>query len=85
MRNNIAIVLVLCGTILALAPEVSDFMQGWRMAQAMSEPVSATASGFFRQPLEQSYRIGTWNLGGTLVGFGIVFGAARAWSISNNQ
>jgi hypothetical protein len=85
MRNNIAIVLILCGTVLALAPSASDFLQGWQMAQALSEPASATASGFFRQPLEETYRIGTWILGGTMVGLGILFGATRRRPISNNH
>jgi hypothetical protein len=85
MRNHIAIVLILCGTVLALAPSASDYLQGWQMAQAMSEPASATASGFFRQPLEETYRIGTWILGGTMVGLGILFGSRRTRSMASNN
>jgi hypothetical protein len=85
MRNNTAIALILCGTVLALAPSASEIIQGWQMAQALSEPMSATASAFFRQPLEETYRIGTWILGGSMVGLGVIFGAMRAKPLSNNH
>jgi hypothetical protein len=85
MRNNVAIALIICGTVLSLAPSASDLLQGWQMAQALSEPASATASRFFPQPLEETYRIGTWILGGTMVGLGIIFGSVRGRSISSNH
>jgi hypothetical protein len=74
MRKYPAIVLIVCGTLLALAPSASDFIQGLQVAEALSGHSPANPSGFYRQPLEESYRIGTWLLGGSMVGLGLIGG-----------
>jgi hypothetical protein len=78
MRKYTAIVLIVCGTFLALAPSASDFIQGLKVAEALSGRSHANPSGFYRQPLEESYRIGTWLLGGSMVGLGLIRGWVAA-------
>jgi hypothetical protein len=80
MRKYLAIVLIVCGTFLALAPSASDFIQGLEVAKALSGRSPAHPSGFYRQPLEESYRIGTWLLGGSMVGLGLIRGWVPAKS-----
>jgi hypothetical protein len=81
MRKYTAIALIVCGTILALAPVVSDFIQGLAVAEAMSGRSPREPSGFYRQPLEESYRIGTWLLGGSMAGLGLISGWVPAKSV----
>jgi hypothetical protein len=80
MRKSLAIVLIVCGTFLALAPSASEFIQGLEVAKALSGRSPAHPSGFYRQPLEECYRLGTWLLGGSMVGLGIIRGWVPAKS-----
>ena len=80
MRKYTAIALIVCGTLLALAPVASDFIQGLEVAEALSGRSPAQPSGFYRQSLEESYRIGTWLLGGSMASLGLIRGWARAKS-----
>jgi hypothetical protein len=74
MYYKVATTMIASGTILALAPTASDFIQGWQMAEAISGQAVADPSGFFRQPLEESYRVGAWILGSAMIGLGITRG-----------
>jgi hypothetical protein len=80
MRNYIAIALIVCGTLLALAPILSDCIQGLEIAKALSGRWPIYPSGFYRQPLEESYRIATWLLGGSMIGLGFTSGWLSAKS-----
>jgi hypothetical protein len=82
MRNYVAILLIVCGTLLAIAPIVSDFAQAVVISQALGEPRVPGTPFFFRQPLEESYRLGCWILGGTMISLGII-GACRRHQIGN--
>jgi hypothetical protein len=79
VRENFAIVLIVCGTFLALAPSVSNFIQGWQVAEAISGRPLVNTTGFFRQPLEESYSVGAWLLGRAMVGLGIIRGWMRQY------
>jgi hypothetical protein len=72
MRHFVATILIVCGTLLALAPFVSDTLQGWRIADALAGRIADTPFGFFRQPLDETYRLGTWIVGGAMIAVGIV-------------
>jgi hypothetical protein len=72
MRKYTAIALIVCGTLLALAPIASDLIQGLEIAEALSARSPVHPSGFYRQPLEESYRIATWLLGGSMIGLGLI-------------
>jgi hypothetical protein len=74
MRRNIALVLIICGTFLALAPVLSDLVQGLQMAQAMGQPAAPTDSTFLRQPLDGSFQVASWLMGGAMVTLGAVGG-----------
>jgi hypothetical protein len=76
MRNCTAIALIFCGTILTLAPTASDLVQGFTVAKALSARPPGHPFAFYRQPLEESYRVGTWLLGGSMVVFGLAVGSA---------
>ncbi len=74
MRRQIALGLIICGTLLALAPVLSDFVQGLQMAQALGHDIAATDSTFLRQPLDGSFQVASWLMGGAMVTLGAVGG-----------
>jgi hypothetical protein len=84
MRNCVAIVLIVCGTLLASAPAVSDFLQAREVAQQLSDKAATAQRTFFRQPLEEGYRVGSWILGGAMISLGII-GCRRDHSEVNAQ
>jgi hypothetical protein len=84
MRRYLVIVLIVCGTFLALASSAFDFIQDLEVAEALSKR-SPAPSGFYRQPLEESYRIATWLLGGSMVGLALyVAGCQPNLRVTNN-
>jgi hypothetical protein len=87
MRHYIAPSLIVCGSLLALAPFVSDTLQGWRIADALAGRIADNPFGFFRQPLDETYLLGTWIIGGAMITVGIVRAFARgpATPINNRQ
>jgi hypothetical protein len=74
MRHFVAVTLIACGTLLASAPIGSDFAQALIVRETLAESPAAGGLHFFRQPLEESYRLGCWILGGTMIGLGIIGG-----------
>jgi hypothetical protein len=74
MRSYVAIVLIVCGTVLAAAPIVSDVVQATQVSEYLTKLGSAAGRQFFRQPLEESYRLGCWILGGAMISLGIIGG-----------
>jgi hypothetical protein len=85
MRKYVAIILIVCGTLLASAPIVSDFAQAIVVRQALAESQAPGAPHFFRQPLEESYRLGCWILGAAMIGLGIIRGSQRPQPIGPFQ
>jgi hypothetical protein len=85
MHKCTAIALIVCGTLLVLAPIGSDFIQGLEIAEALSGRSPVHLSGFYRQPLEESYRIATWLLGGSMVALGLTRGwvSAKSGSVAS--
>jgi hypothetical protein len=85
MRAHVAIILIVCGTLLASAPVVSDFAQAVVIRQALAEPQASGPRHFFKQPLEESYRLGCWILGGAMIGLGIIGGSRRSQPVERFQ
>jgi hypothetical protein len=85
MRHFVTTSLIVCGTLLALAPFVSDTLQGWRIADALAGRVADSPFGFFRQPLDELYLVGAWVIGGAMITVGIVQAVARCTSAPNND
>jgi len=77
MRTYVAVSLIVCGTLLSLTPSVSEYLQGQQVAQFLSEHQDGAAWTFFRQPLDEEYRLAGWILGGTMIGLGILGGCRR--------
>jgi hypothetical protein len=71
MRSFVAIALVICGTLLAVAPAASVFLQEREIAQAVSQ---RGVTPYVPQPLGEEYCLGSWMLGGAMIGFGIIGG-----------
>ena len=76
MRGYVVFMLIVCGTFLAAAPVASDFLQGQQIAQSIADQTALQGTTYFRQPLEESYRVATWILGVALIGLGII----KGWS-----
>lgn len=74
MRHYVATVLIFCGTVLALAPTASDYLQERELAQLESRQELVGSHTFIRQPLGEEYRIGAWLLGGGMICLGILGG-----------
>jgi len=86
MRTYVAVILIVCGTLLASAPFVSDFAQTVVIKQALAEPpATGVPAHFFRQPLEESYRLGCWILGGAMISLGIIGGSRRSQPVERFQ
>jgi len=72
MRHLIALVLIVCGTVLAMAPVASEFVQREQIAEIASRQDQAGPIKFVPQPLEETYRVGGWILGAAMIGLGII-------------
>jgi hypothetical protein len=85
MRSYVVFVLILCGTLLALAPIGSDFVQGRQIAEFVSQDVDLSGKPFFRQPLDENYRLASWVLGIAMISLGIIKGWQPADSAQSNR
>ena len=74
MRAILAIVLIVCGTLLALAPSASNYLQGREMSEYLAQREDVRGVLFFRQPMGDEYRLGAWILGGVMIGLGALAG-----------
>ncbi len=72
MRHFVALGLIVCGTLLALAPVASEFLQRDAIAEMAAQQVQIAPMKFVAQPLEESYRLGAWVLGAAMIGLGII-------------
>lgn len=85
MRHELAVTLVVCGTLLALAPPLYDYFAGRAQASAMLEVVKAVASQSDAKiqttvwpQLSSDYRFGCWMLGAMTIAIGVIGGWRRA-------
>ena len=85
MRYLIAIVLIVCGTLLAMAPTASEYLQGEQISQMLAERADSVGTPFFRQPLDEEYRVGGWLLGGAMICLGAMQGCRSTMSGQDRQ
>jgi hypothetical protein len=74
MRYKIWITLVVCGTLLALAPPVSDYLASYQVAQVMVERKDFSSVSLGQPLMSSEYRFGCWALGAAMIVVGIVGG-----------
>jgi hypothetical protein len=72
MRHEVAIALIICGTLLALAPPASDHFTNRLIAQLMAEQPDVISFSLNSKPMSSNYRFGCWALGAAMVGIGII-------------
>ena len=77
MRIYVATVLVLCGTLMAIAPIASDFIQNQQIVDLVSNGGVWT---YVRPPLKDDFCVASWVLGGAMIGLGIIRGWQPAGS-----
>ena len=71
MRIYVAVVLVVCGTLLAVAPIASDFIQNQQIVGLMSNGGEWT---YVSPPLNENFCVASWLMGGAMIGLGIISG-----------
>ena len=76
MRYKIWIALIMCGTLLVLAPPISDYMASYQIANVLEAQKESQKINFIVTPMSGGYRFGCFLLGATMIGVG-VFGGWR--------
>jgi hypothetical protein len=74
MRIVVAIVLILCGTLLVLAPAVVDFLDRVSVAAILSDRKDLNSVSLSPEPMSGTYRSVCWMLGGAMLLTGTVGG-----------
>ncbi len=77
MRHEVAIVLIICGTLLALAPPASDFLKERQATQVVLQREDITHWTISGTAMSSEYRFGCWALGAVMIGVGIYGGWRR--------
>jgi hypothetical protein len=72
MRYEVATTLIICGTLLALAPPVSDYISDQQIAQILVARKDFTSFSMGIPPMSTEYRLGCWALGAVMIGIGVV-------------
>jgi hypothetical protein len=74
MRTLVAIVLILCGTLLVLAPALMDFMDRISIAALLADRTDLNSISLSPQPMAAIYRLVCWTLGGAMILIGTAGG-----------
>ncbi|HVT26724.1 MAG TPA: hypothetical protein VHE81_01790 [Lacipirellulaceae bacterium] len=74
MRYKVWIALIVCGTFLALAPPVSDYLASRQIAQMLVERKDFNSVSLGQPLMSSEYRFGCWALGAAMIGVGTVGG-----------
>ena len=75
MRYEIAIALILCGTLLVLAPPVSDHLAARQASEVMKSRPDLMSAEFVSsglRPMSYTYRAGCMALGAAMIGTGVL-------------
>jgi len=74
MRSGVATALVVCGTLLALVPSISDYLHGYQVSQFLADRTIQTGVTVIHQPFGETFRASAWVLGISMIGLGAVSG-----------
>jgi hypothetical protein len=72
MRHEVAIALIACGTLLALAPPFSDYLVRRQVAEVIVSRTDFNNVSFNVEAMSSEYRFGCWILGATMISIGVV-------------
>jgi hypothetical protein len=74
MRYKIWLTLIICGTIIVLAPPLSDFLASHRISTILLERKDFNSVNFGLAPMSEQYRFGCWALGAAMILVGTIGG-----------
>lgn len=83
MKTPVAITLIIMGTLIVIAPVISDYFFQRNLVELMSRPgiTSVNLDG----KMTDLYRIGCWGMGGAMILIAIVFSLATGQSESERS
>ncbi len=85
MRYRIWLALIICGTILAFAPPLSDYRLNYRVSQMLIERKDFNSVILGLAPMSSQYRFGYWALGGLMILVGTIGGSREVAAEPDNQ
>lgn len=74
MRYKIWLTLIVCGTLIVLAPPLSDYLFNHQVSQMLIERKDFANFSFGIAPMSSPYRFGCWALGSLMIAVGIIGG-----------
>jgi hypothetical protein len=74
MRSSVAIALIVCGTLFALVPSASDYLQGYQVSQFLADRMVQPGVTRIHTPFGETYRASAWVLGAAMISLGAVSG-----------
>jgi hypothetical protein len=78
MKTEIAIALIVCGTILIAVPPASDYLMREQVTRIITQKPEAS-NVYLGNDMSQEYRLGCWFVGAAMVAVSVIasLGAAR--------
>lgn len=74
MRYKIWLTLIICGTIIVLAPPLSDYLLSYRISQTLIERKDFNNFSLGQSAMSTEYRFGCWVLGAAMILVGTIGG-----------
>jgi ABC-type phosphate transport system auxiliary subunit len=78
MKTEISIALIICGTILIIAPPASDYLYRQDVKQVLIEKPDATTVTFSGDVMSEEYRIACWMVGTGMIVVTVIASIAAA-------
>ena len=72
MRNEVSVILILCGTLLVVTPPASDYLARREQIKAMIARTDLNNISTTPGAMSDQYRFGCWALGAAMIGIGVV-------------
>jgi hypothetical protein len=85
MRYKIWMTLIICGTIIVLAPPLSDYLSNYRISQMLIERKDFNSVSLGLSPMSSEYRFGCWALGAAMIVVGVLGGWREDPGVSDNH
>lgn len=82
LRYEVAVTLIGCGTLLALAPPLSDYLAMRQIASIIVEREDFNRVSMGIEPMSETYRAGLWTLAAAMIGIavaGSLAGSKSPW------
>jgi hypothetical protein len=76
------ITLVVCGTLFALVPSISDLFHGYQVSQFLGDRIVQTGITRIHQPMGEVFRVAAWVLGAAMIGVAVLGSGVRQTSRS---